>query len=142
MDEIEILVDIFMTQLQNNGISVDDAEKAFDYHLCTSKQFPLVSDIISAVLPITCYKLNGGPLGFGAIYPPDHPYVRYQMTLPGVRLSSFAVKVRAIDPEPLEEKAKALSYVPLEHNDVPSNIVRRNGSGGFKTLDDCFDGDD
>ncbi len=134
--DIIAMAGVFCEQIEKAGIAADVAEKAFDHHMRTAREFPTIADIVGATRTETCYKLDYGPLGFGAIYHASHPYVRYQMRIPGVNLSRFAVEVSAIDAERVERIARHAPPLEVDDDDAPPAISRGNGS--FRRI--SFDG--
>lgn len=103
-DLIRLRAEIFTRIFVRAGLSENDVGTGFEYHLRTSKQFPVPSDIIDAVKPVTLYKFNNGPLGYGGLYRADHPYTIKQMGFSD-RLST--ITARACDVERLTGKREA-----------------------------------
>lgn len=130
--DVEILAGLFVAQLTRIGLTIEEIAKAFDHHMCSSDKFPTISDIVNATKTVTCYRMDFGPLGFGAVYHADHPYIRNQMRITGTDLSGYAVNINAIDADRMQREAThapAIEYQP-EDNAAPSH---RPGSG-FRRL--------
>lgn len=104
-----------------------EVEKAFDSHLVNGKEFPKIADIAKHFLRVKAYRLDHGPLGYGAVYADDHPYVRQQMAIPRNDLSGCIVEV-------LASEVDTPDYLPLpEVPEDPAPQIASDG-GGFRLI--------
>lgn len=131
-DDIKLMAGVFAEQLDKAGMSVADAEKAFDHHMQNGKQFPTIADITGALKTTRCYRMDYGPLGFGALYHENHPYIRLQMRM-NTDISGYAFDVSAIDAAELERDARHAPALEAQDDDEQPSITRRGGS--FRRLE-------
>lgn len=107
--EVQLLVRLYEKALAE--YSEAQIDEAFDEHIKSSARFPVVSDLVDHLKPVTCYRMNYGPDGYGAVYTAGHPYTRMQARL-GVDLTAYAVAVSPA--EARRAKLIAMAAAPSE----------------------------
>lgn len=125
---------LFTMAFNDCGLSKEDVDAGFRHHIKTARRFPVPADIIDASMPVTVYRMDNGPLGFGALYHRDHPYVRLQVRI-GTDISRHEERVRPQLAKSLIDEAKNALPIRVDVDDDEPAIERRPSiSGGFKRL--------
>lgn len=129
--DLVVIAKIFMRHLSQAGLTAEEVQAGFDHHIRTARgkdaRFPSPGDIITAVAPVTVYRFDYGPDGFGALYASDHPYVRRQRQL-GQPVEQYATQIRAMDAHPLALEAATAPAMP-DIGDDERPVITRGGSG-------------
>jgi len=123
--DIEMMLPLFVRHLQK--FAIDDLSVAFDDHMRTGREFPKIYEIVEKLTPVRAYRMDYGPNGIGAIYHPDHLYVRLQTRL-GQDLSRYETTIRGLDAERYALEAANAPPIEFGEDDEP-RIAPRNGSG-------------
>lgn len=131
-DAMNLKTAVFTEAFELNGLSEADVINGFRHHIGAGKKFPVPSDIINAVKPVTLYRMDNGPLGFNALYDASHPYVRQQVRL-GLDISRCAETVSAAEPvvAKAKQQAEVAPHISYDNADdeVEIEIEPRRGSG-------------
>lgn len=132
-NDLKLLAKMFLRHIEKNGLTSEFVDLAFDHHLEHGKDFPKVSDILDLARPITVYRMNNGPEGWGAVYHADHPYIRLQ-TRTGTRVSDYAETTHGVEALKLRREALLSGPCGDDGEDEPPRI-ERDGPGGFRRID-------
>lgn len=127
-------VEVFAERL--NGLSEEQVDKAFSYHIDNKPAFPTPADLIASLTPVKMYRFDNGPKGFNAMYPVEHPYVALQHRLNLERIDSYATTVCEADGvsiAALEAEARSLPSIPID-NTVEIIQDGEDRRGGFQKL--------
>jgi hypothetical protein len=129
-EDLRLLARIFQREL--GGHPPARIEAAFRQHMRVAGRFPTLADIAGLLDPVTCYRLDYGPDGFGALYTAGHPYVQAQRRA-GVSMEGRAVQVPAMYARPLMMEATAAPALPAPAEDQAPG-PRATSSGGLRKI--------
>lgn len=94
-DRVKARLQVFLETIAHAGLTKEQVVHAFREHLAHGpKRFPLPSDICGAAEPVTMYRLDHGPYGFGGLYFRDEPYAQQQIAA-GVQIEARQVQIPA-----------------------------------------------
>lgn len=129
-EDLTVLERIFTKHLAE--FNEEQIKAAFDHHIKTADKFPTIADITGALKTTRCYRMDYGPLGFGALYHESHPYIRLQMRM-STDISGYAVDVSSVDAVQLERDARHAPAIEDLNDDERPLITR--GGGSFRRLE-------
>ena len=129
-------VEVFDEML--SGLTAEQIDKAFRHHMTSRpKEFPTPAHIIDSLTPVKMYQFDNGPKGFGALYPPDHPYVSLQHRLGLERLEGYSVNVCTADGlniAAMQSEARSLPSIPIDRTVEEIEDMEDRRGGGFKRI--------
>ena len=128
-EDLRLIWRIFSRELAGHPPRAIQA--AFQRHQATSARFPVLSDIAALLATVTCYRLDYGPDGYGALYAADHPYVVAQRRA-GVAIADRAVGVPAVEAGGLAVAAVMAPALPAPADDPKPGP--RTSRGGLRRI--------
>lgn len=128
--ELAVMAKMFVRHLE--GRSDAEISAAFDHHIRTADRFPTIADIVRAATPVVMYRMDGGPLGFAALYHSGHPYVRLQARI-GTDLTKYEVMVSPADA--VAARIEAKNSPAIEFAEDEEKIIEPRTGSGFRRLE-------